>query len=77
MFVVNQYYLHVGEGLDRKIINNGPVYSTNGSGEKIGKIIDYIPDNGYAKIQLFYDVSYEDLMRSGVPFENIVFKNRA
>lgn len=77
MFRVNQYYLQVGEGLDRKIVNGGPVYAANGSGEEIGKIVDYIPKNGFAKIQLYWDVNYQDLVRSGIPMEHIVFKNVA
>lgn len=77
MFRVNQYYLQVGTGLDRNIVNGGPVYSANGSGEEIGKIVDYLPDSGFAKILLFYDVNYAELVRSGIPMEHIVFKNVA
>lgn len=74
---VDQYYLHVGEGLDSKIINGGPVYAANGTSEEIGKIVEYIPSNGYAKIQLYEEVNYNDLLKSGIPLEHIVFKNRA
>ena len=77
MFRVSQYYLQVGTGLDRNIVNGGPVYSANGSGEEIGKIAEYIPDNGFARIQLYFDVNYKELVRSGIPLEHIVFKNVA
>jgi hypothetical protein len=77
MFRVNQYYLQVGTGLDRNIVNGGPVYSANGSGGEIGKIVDYLPDSGFAKILLFYDVNYVELVRSGIPMDHIVFKNVA
>lgn len=75
--MVREYFLQVGEALDKKTVVGGPVYAANGSGEKIGSIVDYIPDNGFARIKIFYDVDYRDLVRGGIPLENIVFNGKA
>lgn len=77
MDIVDQYYLPVGEGLDKNIVVGGPIYSANGSEEEIGKIIDYIPETGFARLKLYMDVSAHELIRAGIPVEHIVFKNEA
>lgn len=75
--MVREYFLQVGEGLDKKTVDGGPVYAANGSGERIGILADYMPDNGFAKIKLFQSVAYNDLVRGGIPLDNIVFDGKA
>lgn len=75
--MVDHYFCQVGEDLDRDIVIGGPVYSANGSGEELGKIVDYIPSSGFAKLRLYESVHFKDLMKAGILIEHIIFKNLA
>lgn len=77
MYKVTEYFLQIDKGLDKKIVEGGPVFSIQNSKERIGVILKYFPNNGFVQVCLNEAVSYTDLMQSGIPLSHIIFQNKA
>lgn len=73
-YMVDTYFQKMGKGLDKMV--GKPVLETNNPSNRLGKIIWYNKKTGIAKIKLFREMYYEDLLNY-VPLKFIQFPFKA
>ncbi len=73
-YMVDTYFQKMGKDLENMV--GKPVFETNNRSNRLGKIIWYNKKRGIAKIRLFNEMYYEDLL-SFVPLKFIEFPIKA
>lgn len=73
----NKYFIQAEVGMDPANVIGGPVFNSNDSEEVVGRILDYIPNIGMLKIELITPMHYKNLIKAGVPINQIIFNYTA